>query len=378
MIKWFSVPILMLSLSSLASAKARVDAPLKIAIIQSKSDELKTLNKEFKEGVIIAMEQAAKAIPKLAKLIKVQEINSGKNFKQLQEATKRAITNYRSHVIIGNFFHNDNRYMAKEAAKWNKLFVAPVYRLEDIKNINPYAFSASKSYLQIGEDSAIFLYSKINQRQAVIVSETANPAQELMAKGFKRKFEALGGRVVSHISYDWDETSFENTYEQLRLTGAKYGFMPTYSRQSWDMMNNLKAEGIKTNFVGTQLWDSPDFLKALANNELKGQYYYSVFSKTSPFKKVQAFRRVFKDRYNTEANFLNFMGYETMSMVLETYVAANDNRAKPLASAMQNRTFKKGLLGVYKMNKKHFPTVSSSFNVITRNGSSFMTRIRYE
>ena len=67
-----------------------------------------------------------------------------------------------------------------------------------------------------------------------------------------------------------------------------------------------------------------------------------------------------------------------MSMVLETYVAANDNRAKPLASAMQNRTFKKGLLGDYKMNKKHFPTVSSSFNVITRNGSSFMTRIRYE
>ena len=112
-----------------------VDAPLKIAIIQSKSDELKTLNKEFKEGVIIAMEQAAKAIPKLAKLIKVQEINSGKNFKQLQEATKRAVTSYRSHVIIGNFFHNDNKYMAKEAAKWKKLFVAPIYRLEDLKNI---------------------------------------------------------------------------------------------------------------------------------------------------------------------------------------------------------------------------------------------------
>ena len=69
------------------------------------------------------------------------------------------------------------------------------------------------------------------------------------------------------------------------------------------------------------------------------------------------------------------MGYETMSMVLETYVAANDNRAKPLASVMQSKTFQKGLTGEYKMNKKHFPTVSSSFNVITRNGSSFMTKL---
>ena len=130
--------------------------------------------------------------------------------------------------------------------------------------------------------------------------------------------------------------------------------------------------------VGTQLWDTPDFLRALSNKEFKGQYYYSVFSENSPFKKVQAFRRVFKERYNTEANFLNFMGYETMSMVLETYVAANDNRAKPLANAMQSKTFQKGLMGEYRMNKKHFPTVSSSFNVITRNGSSFMTRIRYK
>ena len=54
--------VVSLCISSPSIAAARVDAPLKIAIVQSKSKELKPLNKEFKEGVIIAMEQVAKAI----------------------------------------------------------------------------------------------------------------------------------------------------------------------------------------------------------------------------------------------------------------------------------------------------------------------------
>ena len=102
-------------------AKARVDAPLKIAIVQSKSKELKPLNKEFKEGVIIAMEQAAKAIPKLSKFVTVHEINSGKTVKQLQNATKRAILNYRSHVIIGGFFHNDNKIHSQRGWEVEKI-----------------------------------------------------------------------------------------------------------------------------------------------------------------------------------------------------------------------------------------------------------------
>ena len=99
---------LFLANSGYVAAKARVDAPLKISIVQSKSKELKQFNTEFKEGVIIAIEQAAKAIPKLSKLVSVQEIDSGSTLKQLQSATKRAILNYRSHVVIGDFFHNSN------------------------------------------------------------------------------------------------------------------------------------------------------------------------------------------------------------------------------------------------------------------------------
>ena len=65
-----------------------------------------------------------------------------------------------------------------------------------------------------------------------------------------------------------------------------------------------------------------------------------------------------------------------MSMVLETYIAANDNRAKPLPMPWQLQLLKKDLIGKYKMNKKHFPTYESSFNIITRTGTEFMTRMR--
>ena len=91
MTKCLYVQILALLFSNSAFAKARVDAPLKIAIIQSKSEELKTLNKEFKEGVIIAMEQAAKAIPKLAKLVKVHEITLEKTSNNYKKPLKELL-----------------------------------------------------------------------------------------------------------------------------------------------------------------------------------------------------------------------------------------------------------------------------------------------
>ena len=368
--------VVSLCISSPSIAAARVDAPLKIAIVQSKSKELKPLNKEFKEGVIIAMEQAAKAIPKLSKLITVHEINSGTTVKQLQNATKRAILNYRSHVIIGGFFHNDNRYIAKEAGKWKKLFVAPLYRTEDIKSVNPYAFSASKSYYQLGEAAASFMHGKLRQRKVLILNETDNPAQKEMSEGFTKKFQSLGGKISSTISYDWDESSYEGVFEKLRINGSEYAYFPGYTKQSWEIIDNLASHGIKTSFVGSQLWDQPEFLKAMSEHQLQGHYYYAIYSQNAPFKKIQAFNRIFKERNNTEANFLNYLGYETMSMVLETYIAANDNRAKPLANAMATTTFKKGLIGKYKMNKKHFPTYESSFNIITRTGTEFMTRVK--
>ena len=108
-----------------------------------------------------------------------------------------------------------------------------------------------------------------------------------MALGFKRKFRALGGKIISHISYDWDETSFENTFEQLRLAGAEYGFIPSYSMQSWEILDNLKSEGVKTNFVGTQLWDSPDFLKPYQTRNLRDNIIIRYFLRTHLSKKFK-------------------------------------------------------------------------------------------
>ena len=68
---------------------------------------------------------------------------------------------------------------------------------------------------------------------------------------------------------------YSKNYESMVRSTA---YFPSYTKQSWEIIDNLASHGIKTSFVGSQLWDQPEFLKAMSEHQLQGHYYYAIYS----------------------------------------------------------------------------------------------------
>src|SRR3954465_953719 len=276
-----------------------------------------------KEGIDLALEQVAKTDLKGYKL-QVQYEDSACSPLQATNTVKRLLDQFKPHIVIG------------EECSDASLAIAPI--LEQAKVVQLNAGSVTMKLTESGYKYVFRIFPNAEQQSAplvkvalgrlkaktaVVLHEKTNAGVD-NAEGFKKPFEAAGGKVLAVIDFGRDVNDFTSIATRIASLGA-VDVLPTFAlegqtvrlAQALAQAKVVKGGGGKGVQMGS-IW-LPWGFDQKAGQAAEGYVRIVQFDPGENRKMVQDFVKAFKAKYGADRtpSHINAHAYDTVMLVAE-------------------------------------------------------------
>lgn len=208
-----------------------------------------------------------------------------------------------------------------------------------------------------GPAGAEYAFNNLKVNTVFIIHDKTAYGQGL-AEEFKKRFEALGGRVVAFVGTE-ETSNFVPIINQIR--GARpvpqlIYFGGIYS-QIGPFVKQLRERGLTTRLMGGDGLDSAEFERLAGSQAAKGTYYTTVAGPVSAFPKARAFAQRFKQKYGKDVEGFGIYAYDAANVFLAALEKAiKDNGGKKPTREQVSKAVRavkmEGLTGTIEFDEK--------------------------
>ena len=276
-----------------------------------------------KEGIELAMEQVAKS-PINGYKLQVQYEDSACSPLQATNVVKRVLDQFKPHIVVG------------EECSDASLAIAPILNEAKVVQLNvgsvtmkltesgyKYTFRIFPNAEQQSLPLAKVAHDLMKARTAVVLHEKTNAGND-NAEGFKKPFEAMGGKVLATIDFGRDVNDFTAIATRIASLG-KVDVLPTFAlegqqvrlSQALAQAKVVKGGGGAAVQMGS-IW-LPYGYDQKAGEASQGYVRIVQFDPTESRKVVQDFVKAFKAKYGADKvpTHINAHAYDAILLIAE-------------------------------------------------------------
>ncbi|MER3451219.1 MAG: branched chain amino acid ABC transporter substrate-binding protein [Thermus sp.] len=208
-----------------------------------------------------------------------------------------------------------------------------------------------------GPAGAEYAFQNLRVRNVFVIHDKTAYGQGL-AEEFKKRFEALGGKVVAFVGTE--ETSnfvpLINRIRGARPTPQLIYFGGIYS-QIGPFVKQLRERGLYTRLMGGDGLDSSEFERLAGSQAAKGTFYTSVAGPVSAFPKAKAVVQRFKQKYGKDMEGFGVYAYDSANVIITAIenaikAAGGKKPTRDQVTEMVAKTKLEGLTGTIEFNSK--------------------------
>ena len=275
-----------------------------------------------KEGIELALEQFKNGVN--GHKLQVQYEDSACSPLQATNTAKRILDQFKPHVVIG------------EECSDASLAIAPILNEAKVVQLNvgsvtmkltesgyKYTFRIFPNAEQQSLPLAKVAYNTLKARTAVVLHEKTNAGND-NAEGFKKPFEAMGGKVLATIDFGRDVNDFTAIATRIASLG-KVDVLPTFAlegqqvrlSQALAQAKVVKGGGGSAVQMGS-IW-LPYGYDQKAGEASVGYVRIVQFDPTEKRKIVQDFVAAFKAKYGQDKvpTHINAHAYDAILLIAE-------------------------------------------------------------
>ena len=275
-----------------------------------------------KEGIDLALEQLKGGVNGYR--LQVQYEDSACSPLQATNAVKRVLDQFRPHIVIG------------EECSDASLAIAPILEQAKVPQLNAgsvtmkltesgykYVFRIFPNAAQQSLPLAKVAYNTLKARNAVVLYEKTNAGND-NAEGFKKPFEAMGGKVLATIDFGRDVNDFTAIATRIASLG-KVDVLPTFALEGQQVRLSqalAQAKVVKGGGGGAVQMGSiwlPYGYDQKAGEASQGYVRIVQFDPTEQRKVVQDFVKAFKAKYGADKvpTHINAHAYDAILLIAE-------------------------------------------------------------
>lgn len=177
------------------------------------------------------------------------------------------------------------------------------------------SFLVMMSDAHMGAVDAIYAYEDLGARTAYIISSDFDPFTEFTPLYFKEVFEKMGGKVVGHGEFAYDQQEFSSIVADIKALPEEPDVimgMP-FDNDFPIFINQLRAAGITAPYLGTDILDQPA-VRGLGE-VVEGVHYLTMAAPTTS-DMANAFTEAFVAKHGSDDSFYPAMvGYSFMRLL---------------------------------------------------------------
>lgn len=219
--------------------------------------------------------------------------------------------------------------------------------------VKPYVFRSCFIDPQQGEVMATFAAKDLKAKTAVIYVDNSSDYSKSLAKVFREKFEAAGGKVVMEEAFLQKDQDFKATLTKLKTANADVMFVPAYYEEAGKIVKQAREMGINSAILGTDGWDDTKVVDIAGADALNNTFFSTHYSEKDA--EVQGFIEAYKKKFNRAPNVFAALGYDAGKMLVDALKRAGSGDTEKIREALEATKDLKVGTGTISMDKNHNP-----------------------
>lgn len=330
---------------TLASLKARLATNQHVlAAVLPLSGRLAPFANDILEGIQLALERSREqAGPAVGLIVKDNESDRP----SFLEDFSALLNDHRPVAVIGPALSKNLPVMAELAERARIPLITPAAMLPNVRRLGSYTFSTAVTYQLQTKRVAEFAFKEQEYRRFCILYPDTVYGRE-QARLFAQEIRQRDGELIAMESFKEGDADFSAQLKRLKEEDLKrYGlavpyeppktsgkpaakgekrilytpgfdaiFIPSRASDVALLATQLAFYDIKAPLLGTNGWNSPDFLRT-ADRTADGAVFVDGFFVDSPNANVQEFVQRYHKRYPGTPTLFTMQGYDAARVVLE-------------------------------------------------------------
>lgn len=344
--------------SSLLVAQQTFADPLevKVGILLSRTGTMADIGQQAEHGYSLAIKDLkSKLESKNYKVTFIYE-DSRSTPESSATATNKLIKSDRVAIILGDSTSTDTLAAAPVAQAAGIPLLSPSSTSDKVTLVGDHISRSCFIDSFQGIAMANYAFDSLKAKNAVILVDSDMDHSRDVSKVFEKQFKEKGGTIQQVISFSGThDSALLSQLMQIRKLKPDVVYAPVYYSVMASIFKQSSALQIKTQYLGTDAWDSPQLFE-LANKTTEGGLMTNPFSYEDPSAKVQKFRNDFKESYKAEPSSYAALAYDTI-FVLENalerlkWPVAQDKLSEDLNKAIVSTKNVAGVTGDITLDK---------------------------
>lgn len=287
--------------STFIDKETEPEATVRIGVFEPLSGEDKEKGELEVQGIELAHEMFPRALGKEVELI----YGDNKSDMYVAESVAKELVDKRVSVVLGSY-GSANSLIAI------KIFEEAKIPAIAITNTNPLVTSYNPFYFRVclldsfqGTSLAKYAVESLGVKTAAILKPENDDYAIAVSQTFSDKMIQMtgdSGAVVVSCDYKADAEDFTKELTKIKKSGAEVVFLPEETDLSAKILKQAKKLGITASFLGTDHWDSEDFIGRLAEEKIENVSFSTVFDpNTGTTIMSESFLKAYKAKYGQDA-----------------------------------------------------------------------------
>jgi len=305
-------------------------------------------------GAQLAIEQINAAGGVLGHPVKLIVKDTQSRIDETSIVVNQLITEDKVAVLIGEIATDRSLVAAPIAQEKGVPMITPGSTNEKVTATGDYIFRVCFTDAFQAAVMAKFARS-IDADKAAILFDPSNPYSAGLAESFKKDFLAARGSIVAEEFYRAGDKDFATQLNSIKARMPEIVFLPSYYGEAALIIRQARQAGLDVPFLGTDGWDSPEFLK-VGGEAVNNCYFSCHFAAESKSPEVRAFIETYTAKYGTPPPPLAALAYDAVFLAAEGLKRSGSADPAPLRDALAATKDFPGVTGKISLDQDRNPT----------------------
>jgi branched-chain amino acid transport system substrate-binding protein len=230
-----------------------------------------------------------------------------------------------------------------------------------------YVFRACYTDPFEGQVLANFVVNDLKLKRSAVLYDVASEAPKSQAELFQKSLLAKGGQCVAFETYTSGDKDFSAQLTKIKRADPEVIFLPAYYNDVPLVVKQAQRLGIKTPFLGSDAWSSPDLIK-LSEGAVEGFYFANHFSTDQISPVAKRFVADYQAAYGALPDDIAALTYDAFGLLEQALKMAGKPTRQALRDALAGITRYEGVTGVMQFKEGSGDPAKSLVILQIRNG----------
>lgn len=288
-------------------------------------------------------------------------------------------------VVAGLIERDKADILIGEIATERTLVAAPIAQANGLPMITPGA--TYEQVTAVGDEIFRVCYTdafqagvmakfarSIDVEKAAVLFDPSNPYSAGLADRFKQDFVANGGTVVAEAEYRAGDKDFTSQLNALKEKAPEVIFLPSYYAEAALIIQQARSVGLEVPFLGTDGWDSPEFLE-VGGTAVNNSYFCSHFTSEDSAENVKKFVEAYTSKFGTPPPPLAALAHDAIFLAADAFKRAGTKDPAAVQSALASTKDFPGVTGTITLDENRNPRKPGIVIRVDEGKFSFLERV---